>query len=284
MQGRHAQDGRKDKPLARSVSKAADANSQFRPYMEDRYIAIDPFMADESGSEQWAFFAVYDGHGGTQAAELCNRELHKQLAGELRRAMKEQRSPSSPLADETIADALTRTFQLMDEQLLKKGAFDFGSTATVALVRRSGSSLRVHVANVGDSRALAIHKTRGHARVSQDHRPSDESEVRRVRHEGGFVQMGRVAGVLAVSRALGDHSYKGVGVTWRPAISVHDATHDLALVIGSDGLWDYLDDGDVRAAVEMGAKEQASDLAHHLVGDAKRRGSTDNTCCLVIFW
>jgi len=252
--------------------------------MEDRYIAIDPFMSGESGREQWAFFAVYDGHGGSQAAEFCNRELHKQLAVELRKGIKDQRNPGSALADEAVASALTRTFQLADDQLQKMGAFNWGTTATVALVRRTGSSLRIHVANVGDSRALAIDGARGHARISQDHRPSDESEARRVRQEGGFVQFGRVSGVLAVSRALGDFSYKGAGVSWRPTISVREATGDTALVIGSDGLWDFLEDGDVRAVVEMGAKEQAYDLAHRLVGDAKRCGSTDNTCCLVIFW
>merc|ERR1719263_462298 len=108
------------------------------------------------------------------------------------------------------------------------GAFNWGCTATVALVRRSGSGLRLHVANVGDSRALAIDNARGHARVSQDHRPSDESEARRVRQDGGFVQMGRVSGVLAVSRALGDFSLKGVGVSWRPSICVRETMSDTA--------------------------------------------------------
>lgn len=272
-----------DAPLARSVSKAADANAQFRPYMEDRYISVDPFMPGES-SEQWAFFAVYDGHGGTMASEHCNKELHKQLAGELRRALKEQPNPSLPLADEAIADALTRTFEKTDKQLEKIGAIDWGCTATVALVRRSGSGLRLHVANVGDSRALAIHNARGHARVSEDHRPSDEAEARRVRQEGGFVQMSRVSGVLAVSRALGDFAFKSKGVSWRPSITVREATNDIALVIASDGLWDYLGDGDVRSVIEIGAKEQSFDLAKQLVVDAKRKASTDNICCLVIFW
>lgn len=282
--GRSTPDVVRDGPVARSVSKGADANAQFRPYMEDRYIAVDPFLAGESSCEQWAFYAVYDGHGGTQAAELCNRELHKQLGGQLLRAMREQRTPSVPLADEVVADALVQTFQIMDDQLLKMGAFEYGSTATVVLVRRSGSNLRLHVANVGDSRALAIDGARRYARVSQDHRPSDESEARRVRQEGGFVQMGRVAGVLAVSRALGDHSYKGAGVSWRPTISVRDATDDMALVIASDGLWDFLDDSDVRASIEMAVSDRTLDLAPRLVGEAKRRGSTDNTCCLVMFW
>jgi serine/threonine protein phosphatase PrpC len=240
-------------------------------------------MAGETPNEQWSFFAVYDGHGGTQAADLCSRVLHNQLAGELRRILKEQRNPSIPVSDDAIADALTRTFQTMDDQLHKIGALNFGCTATVALGCRSGSRLKLHVANVGDSRALAIN-ARGHFRMSLDHRPSDESEARRIRQEGGFVQLGRVSGVLAVSRALGDHSYKGAGVTWRPSISVREAMGDTALVIASDGLWDFLEDGDVKAAVDAGAREQMLDLAPKLVADATHRGSTDNICCLVIFW
>lgn len=280
-QGRSGPDARSG-PLARSVSKATDANAQFRPYMEDRYMIVDPFMPGES-NEQWAFYAVYDGHGGTTAAEHCNRELHKELAGQLRRAFKEQRNPTT-LGDEAIADALTQTFQRVDAQLENMGAFNWGCTATVALVRRSGASLRLHVANVGDSRALAIDSSRGHTRVSQDHRPSDEAEARRVRQDGGFVQMGRVSGVLAVSRALGDFSLKGVGVSWRPSICVRETMSDTALVIASDGLWDYLGDGDVQALVQRGAREQSSDLAQRLIAEAKRRNSTDNLCCLVIFW
>jgi len=198
--------------------------------------------------------------------------------------MKELRDPREPLADESVADALTQTFQIMDEQLLRMGAYDWGTTATVAVGRRSGSSMRLHVANVGDSRALAVDNARRHVRVSRDHRPSDELEVQRVRQAGGYVQNGRVSGVLAVSRALGDHSYKNAGVTWRPSIAVHDASDDMALVIGSDGLWDYLQDGDVKAVVERGASDRVFDIAPRLVGDAKRRGSTDNTCCLAIFW
>lgn len=267
-------------PMTRSVSKAADANSSFRPYMEDRYIAVDPFMPGEN-AEQFAFFGVYDGHGGTTASEHCNRELHKILAGELHKAM--QQRPSSPLADEAIADALTRTFQIIDMQLQKMGAVNWGTTATVVLARRFGTTTRLHVANVGDSRALALDAVRGH-RVSQDHRPSDEAEARRVRQDGGFVQMGRVSGVLAVSRALGDFAFKGAGVSWRPTISVRDASTDKGLVIASDGLWDYLNDTSVHKVMEKAWQEQSYNVAQNLVGDAKRSGSTDNICCLAIFW
>jgi serine/threonine protein phosphatase PrpC len=39
---------------------------------------------------------------------------------------------------------------------------------------------------------------------TQDHKPTDEAEKRRIQAAGGFVLNGRVDGGLAVSRALGD--------------------------------------------------------------------------------
>ena len=91
------------------VSKAVEPNGHYRPYMEDKYCIVDPFMAGEVGNETWGFFAVYDGHGGSAAAELCEAELHKLLAKELRTALKLRRA-SSPLRDEQVSEALTRSF------------------------------------------------------------------------------------------------------------------------------------------------------------------------------
>lgn len=262
------------------VSKAMEPNSQFRAYMEDRYVAVDPYMPGECGGEQWGFFAVYDGHGGSQAATLCEAELHKVLSVELRTCLR----PGSPLADEMIANALVRTFQRVDDLLKKQGAHRYGTTATVALARRSPLGVRMHVANVGDSRAIAVDE-RGAWRLSQDHRPTDPSEARRIQSGGGFVAMGRVSGELAVSRALGDHHLKNAGLTCVPHISVRDGTTDDVLVIASDGLWDSsMTESDVRATVvQCKAAHRQDQVAPRLVEDAKRRGSTDNIACLAVF-
>lgn len=275
LEGRRVQSrspaGRQDGKVAGAVSKGSDANSQFRPYMEDRLVVVDPLLSEHGRT--WAFFAVYDGHGGAQASEHCSRELHKHLLKELR---------AKDLSDEAIADSLIRCFKVMDEQLLRLGAHEWGTTATVALAQRAGSSVRLHVANVGDSRALAIDGGRRPVRLSQDHRPSDDGEAIRISREGGFVRMARVGGVLAVSRALGDHAYKNAGVSWRPSISSRDVSHDLGFVIASDGLWDYMQDGEVRDALTADSRDP--EISARLVTDAKRRGSTDNICCISVLW
>jgi serine/threonine protein phosphatase PrpC len=64
------------------------------------------------------------------------------------------------------------------------------------------------VANLGDSRAV-LSRSGGRAlALSRDHKPDDRTERRRIEAAGSHVALGRVAGELAVSRALGDFAHK----------------------------------------------------------------------------
>lgn len=54
---------------------------------------------------------------------------------------------------------------------------------------------------------------------------------------------GRVAGGLAITRALGDMAYKNFGVTAVPYVVKHVLRpFDKHLVIASDGVWDTVND------------------------------------------
>ena len=44
--------------------------------------------------------------------------------------------------------------------------------------------------------------------MSKDHKPDNEEEYERIESGGGFVHDGRVQGILAVSRAIGDWDFK----------------------------------------------------------------------------
>ena len=44
--------------------------------------------------------------------------------------------------------------------------------------------------------------------MSEDHKPDNEGERKRIEAAGGFVEDGRVRGTLSLSRALGDMEYK----------------------------------------------------------------------------
>ena len=63
-------------------------------------------------------------------------------------------------------------------------------------------------ANAGDSRTVLARAGRAKD-MSEDHKPENPGELSRIQRAGGFVEDGRVNGMLALSRALGDFEYKG---------------------------------------------------------------------------
>jgi len=279
------------------VSLASDPNEEFRAYMEDGHMVVEPLLqgGGRRGEQvRWGFFAVYDGHGGRQEVDYCEKKLHDVVLAELR-AM-----GPSPSCQEGVKAALASAFKKVDRQLEMLGAWSSGCTATVALVRRQGAGATLFVANVGDSRAVLLGGRRGVQRVSRDHRASDPAEAQRVVEEGGLVRHGRVGGQLSVSRSLGDHHLKTCGVSCIPdvfACELGSEHHGTALLIASDGLWDALTDADARevfagcvsSAVSQGGSPQAvgrvlrDTAARTLVEIAKDRGSKDNILALVIF-
>lgn len=85
--------------------------------------------------------------------------------------------------------------------------------------------------------------------MSYDHKPDNPEEMRRIEAAGGFVEEGRVRGILSLSRALGDLEYKlnkKIGIeaqmiTCVPEIKKVELTaEDKFLVIACDGIWDCL--------------------------------------------
>lgn len=79
--------------------------------------------------------------------------------------------------------------------------------------------------------------------LTEDHKPNQERERKRIESEGGVVIWAgtwRVGGVLAVSRAFGDRPLK------RYVIACPDVRHDNldsgeeSIILASDGLWDVV--------------------------------------------
>lgn len=266
------------------ISLASDENAAFRPYMEDGQQVLQPLLRTGRDKEEiWDFFGVYDGHGGRSEVDYVEEKLHTTLTVELR-----SRKPQ---------EALVQTFKKVDGQLAMMGAWNSGCTATVVLVHQCGQQgvRSVHVANVGDSRAVLVSPSGDSRRVSIDHRANDADEAARVCREGGFVRHGRVAGQLSVSRSLGDHHLKDSGVSCVPDVSSFNARDGHALIIASDGLWDAFSDDDAGEALLSCVKQAQQsgqavadflrdNTAKILVQSAKDRGSRDNILAMVLFF
>ena len=118
---------------------------------------------------------------------------------------------------QTLNHTLTEVFQKIDNELRLLDSDGCGSTACVAVVRKEGNHQVLYVANIGDSRAVLSRSGKAE-RVSIDDKADNQDEVARIKSTGGIIIDSRVGGVLAVTRAFGDHSLKKAGLIATPHI------------------------------------------------------------------
>lgn len=105
-----------------------------------------------------------------------------------------------------ISQVLKDSFFLQDDALYKYFSnTQCGSTAVVAVIV-NGEML--FVANAGDSRCILSSMDHSVKTMSFDHKPQHIGELIRINDNGGIVSLGRVGGVLALSRAFSDFQFK----------------------------------------------------------------------------
>lgn len=141
----------------------------------------------------------------------------------------------------------------MDAQLRRMNLMRSGTTSVSVVVRIHEESKRrfLHVANVGDSRAVLCRSGLA-CRLTVDHKASLRSERERIINSGGVVTANhRVNGVLAISRALGDHMLKENNVvsavphTETIELFSHDIIYDVIekIITGSESMSDEIEEG-----------------------------------------
>lgn len=213
-------------------------------------------------------FGIFDGHGGSRAAEYLKENLFKNLM-------------NHPEFLTNTRVAISETYQQTDSDFLESGKDTFrddGSTASTAVL--VGNHL--YVANVGDSRTV-ISKSGKAIPLSEDHKPNRSDERKRIENAGGVVMWAgtwRVGGVLAMSRAFGNRMLKQFVVA-EPEIQEQELDEEFELlVLASDGLWDVVPNDD---AVTLALSEEEPELAaRKLIETAFSRGSADNITCIVV--
>lgn len=210
---------------------AASVHSEIgkRHNMEDDEVIIDAFCGDE----KQAFFGLYDGHGGRATVDFVVKVLHMNLAQQLKL------NPEKP-----FSELYTTSYLATDGQLRRQNILRSGSTSVTCVVKWVGGKRKLYTANVGDSRAILVRGGRAE-RLTIDHKASLPEEAKRITDAGGFIGRNkRVNGVLAISRALGDHMLKENDVV--SAVPYTRETFltegDSHLILACDGVWDVLSD------------------------------------------
>ncbi|XP_064459775.1 uncharacterized protein LOC135370036 [Ornithodoros turicata] len=261
-------------PLPFPISTSAMRNG--RRKMEDRHITLPYFnyvVGLQDGPEH-SYYAVFDGHAGSEAAAYATAHLHHNIA----------QHPEF-LTDPVLA--IREGFAVTERNFLKsssKEGIKSGCTAVCCLVREE----RLYVGWLGDSQAVLAREGSPIALV-EPHKPDREDERQRILELGGAViMMGtwRVNGALAVSRALGDAEHKPYVSSDPDVITLDlDGTEDF-LILGCDGLWDQLTADDVTQHIYKcvsAAPEDSQYIARSLVHSACEYGSTDNITTIVVF-
>ena len=211
------------------------------------------YPRDGDWVEPCAVFGVYDGHAGQGASKYASEVIARYIS-------QHEEFHADPEA------AMVGAFERCDAEFLEKHRLDptskeysSGSTALSMLLR----GRRVHVANLGDCRAVLCRGDGSATALSEDQTPAVEAE--RIRAAGGWVTnerelllkklhtmdlsdpfikskaektvdwkvTSRLNGDLSVSRAIGDANFKVWMAPWPPpsVVAVRGASwHDKARV------------------------------------------------------
>ncbi|XP_074348158.1 protein phosphatase 2C 51-like [Apium graveolens] len=263
-----------------------------RKYMEDALTVDLGFLMWESNN--YDYFGVYDGHGGSEVARACRDHLHLLVKNEVEKQARK------------IIDwekVMVTSFLRMDEHVLAEGVE--GSTGSTAIVVVVGEEVLV-VANCGDSRGV-FSRSSTVVPLSFDHKPDRPDELKRIEVSGGVVvnlNGKRVQGVLSTSRSIGDEHLKPYVVAQAEVTVKARSDLDEFIIVASDGLWDVMSNEDACKVVrfclqrqsqegskkkssvtpgnENEPKSRAAVAALNLKRIAMKRGSQDNISVIVI--
>ncbi|XP_071733976.1 probable protein phosphatase 2C 27 [Rutidosis leptorrhynchoides] len=262
-------------PVIRSGSCAEKGPKQ---YMEDEHICIDNLHkyldATEGFPTPGAFYGVFDGHGGTDAATYVRQNILKYI-------IEDSQFPVC------LEKAIQNAFVKADHEFADNTSLDIssGTTALTALI----FGRMMVVANAGDCRAVLGKRGRA-IEVSKDHKPNCPSERLRIEQLGGAIYDGYLNGQLSVARALGDWHMKGPKGSTSPLSAEPElqqiilAEDDEFLIIGCDGLWDVMSS---QCAVTITRKElmvhnDPERCSRELVREALKRNTCDNLTVIVV--
>jgi protein phosphatase 2C family protein 2/3 len=245
----------------------------YRMSMEDAHRAFLSLPRDNANS----YFGVFDGHGGAEVAKYCAEHLHERISND----------PAYRLGDHftAIKNGFLRVDEEVRDQLNKPTE---GTTSLIALI----DDKRILVGNAGDSRSVL---SRGGKAVpmSYDHKPHLQQERQRIISAGGSVDFNRVNGQLAVSRAIGDFSFKrntakalaDQMVSAEPDTKLEQLNgQDEFLIMACDGIWDVMSNEDAVKFVRKKLKEtdEVSKICENLIDKCLELGSKDNMSVIII--
>lgn len=294
----------------------------WRVTMEDAHMVCTDIPVEgrqEPLRKGHAIFGVMDGHGGDFTSEFAADNFMKMFSANSRLkkyASMSAEDQSNVPGLECLRPALAETFSRLDVEIRKQQnmrnekkflaiskQYETSEMPTRVKYERSGSTCAVvlvtpsHIicANAGDSRAI-LRRAGKVLPLSFDHKPNNAPELERINQANGFVKCKRVDGDLAVSRGLGDFTYKNnellpveqQKVIPNPEFVIYPRNkEDEFMILACDGIWDVANNEQCGSFVQSLLDEGESDLGlicEESIDTCLDKNSRDNmTIAMVTF-
>lgn len=230
-------------------------------------------------------YALFDGHGGRQAASFCENHLQENLSMALETFNKEGLLFEITNSLSLTLVRLNQAFKAYMESE-NPNIKNPGTTAVMALFVQD----KAIISNLGDSRAILFRKDKAPLDLSFDFKATSARGKRKVINRGGSIIRNRVQGSLAITRAIGDEYLKDLHedhskvISSKPAFTIVDlkdiegyvllASDGLTDVASNQELHDFIFENDTALPLEV--------LTASIVKKARKAGSRDDiTVCLI---
>ncbi|KAH9597889.1 PPM-type phosphatase domain [Trypanosoma melophagium] len=271
-----------------------------RPTMEDEHFIR--LNASSVAGQSVSLLGILDGHCGRRVAELASKYVPENFLSHS--ALGENNALAFV---ESIIQTDRAIFHALGKGEVSGPGVSCTSSGGCTLITAAVHGRMLYVACLGDARAV-LYDGNMTIPMSEDHKPTNKKEHTRILQCGGFVQFGRVCGILAVSRALGDYEFKFNGNRFTAnrelmvsniadvrQINLTDSSK--FLLMACDGLWDVVENEEATQFVrdflsytpDVGSSPESTKRAlnnccQKLAEFAVDRGSTDNVSVMLLFF
>lgn len=276
-----------------NVNMSASSVQGKREYQEDRVLCIKLLMG------KYALGAVFDGHVGYKASDFAS----KNYTDILQRHINNDKNVMEVALFNSIKELEYKYAESMGLDNNKKYkdnelADIAGTTVCIVLIDLQKSI--IYTINVGDSRAIMVRNSHVYA-LTGDHNMENigRNNIQKfLSDKSAYVKEGYLwigeknkgENGLNVTRTVGDPLFKGRFQTrvkrneydiipWLPDICSYQAKSGDIIIIGSDGVWNFIDNRRVGRIAKSDVNNPARDITHASLTDGK---SNDNVSAVVI--
>ena len=304
---------KEDSEIIKTIDRIEIISKPGEPIFGITKINQDNYFCSDLNND-YKFIGVCDGHGeyGHFVSEFIKNNLPVvfnilfQQALSMKKIIsnfhEKKNTYNNNLEFEKLKEILYKSYIITNNKLLlKNNIYKFnlnlsGSTC-VSILFDSKKLNKLYISNIGDSRALIIKKNiykywTCH-QLSRDHKPIEKDESDRIYKCGGEIQKLKdeqggwigplrvwvkngIGPGLAMTRSFGDILGSSVGIISRPEINEYTITkEDKAIIIASDGLWEYLTNKEVTNIVKKAInKKENNKIVDFLYKESYKKWKT----------